>query len=198
MYPRKGASPLPPEHSLEKLASALTHPEWDVRSDALKELEYHDPEQAVPLLLKALSDEHSSIRQSAVSILARLQDRRVVEPLIALLEDEDFLVRWHILEALGTLGDSRAIDPLIGALVDPNGNPQMLAVAVLTSFPASEVMQAFTRACARPTQWLARRAAVFARGPWVVAKHPVFPAPSAIPEGNRSPSSDAGRVARRP
>jgi HEAT repeat protein len=157
---------MPPERSFEELANALAHPEWDARFDALKELKHRDPEQALPLLLQALIDEDSFIRRSAINILAELRDRRAVEPLIALLEDEDFLVRKQTIEALGTLGDRRAIDALIGALVDPNGNPQILAAAVLTSFPASEVVQAFTRACVRPTQWLARRAAVFARGPW--------------------------------
>lgn len=157
---------MPPEHSLEALAAALTHPEWDVRFDALKELKHYHPEQAVPLLLIALSDEASSLRRDAVNILAAYRDRRAVEPLIPLLDDEDFLVRGAVAEALGILGDARAIDALLAHLASEKGYPQTLVLAALTTFPPTEVVQAFIRACTKHTERLARHAIAFARGPW--------------------------------
>lgn len=108
-------------HTIESLNGQLRDPDWKVRKNAVRELDYlADRPSAIPPLIEALNDDHFSVRHAAAQALGHSGDRRATVALMKTLLDENMMVRAAGAAALGQIGDVSAVAALAQALRDPD------------------------------------------------------------------------------
>jgi energy-coupling factor transporter ATP-binding protein EcfA2 len=98
--------------AVEPLISALSDPDENVRSGAVKALGKIGDPYAVELLIPMLSDTDPIVLWLTVLALGEIGDAKAVEALIATLNNPDELVRFSAAYALGKIGDARALPEL--------------------------------------------------------------------------------------
>ncbi|HEC23833.1 MAG TPA: HEAT repeat domain-containing protein [Chloroflexi bacterium] len=88
----------------ESLLKDLKAPQWRVRQEAIRKLEYLGDTAAVPALMTALEDESQYVRMAAARALGKLGDPAAVPALVGALQDPMFIVRQNAMWALGEIG----------------------------------------------------------------------------------------------
>ncbi|HEY4387848.1 MAG TPA: HEAT repeat domain-containing protein [Ktedonobacteraceae bacterium] len=84
--------------SNDELRHGLTHPQWEIRTAAVRTPGLLDEQGGQEALLQALHDEHRLVRASAVRALGQ---RGLSEQLLFLLQDEAWEVREMVVQVLG-------------------------------------------------------------------------------------------------
>ncbi|MDH4163981.1 MAG: HEAT repeat domain-containing protein [Nitrospirota bacterium] len=145
----------------ESVVTDLKNPEWDIRWNAIQELNRHpdasttdaliescgDPladirdkaadtlaaigKPALPKLLKALNNQRDDVVICACVSLGRIKDPAAIDPLIRTLQHRAARVRESALEALGALQSSRASDSIVPLLKDPDEQVREKALLVM-------------------------------------------------------------------
>ncbi|MBV9615209.1 MAG: HEAT repeat domain-containing protein [Ktedonobacteraceae bacterium] len=110
------------QRSNQELLEALAHPQWEIRSAAVRALGNLGEEAPLQSLLEALQDEHRLVRAAAVYALGRLKEQIPMEHLLLALRDEEWEVREMAVLVLGELNNT-IIEPLLHvALHDSNAS----------------------------------------------------------------------------
>jgi hypothetical protein len=111
------------EHqSRQDLLEALHHPQWEIRSAAVRALSNQDRPAPLEPLLDALQDEHRLVRVAAVHALGQRKEQLPMEQLLLALRDEEWEVREMAVLVLGEL-HTYPVEPLLHiALHDTNGS----------------------------------------------------------------------------
>ena len=121
--------------SQAELLANLTHPEWQVRAAAVRDLGRLGALAPLESLLIALDDPHLSVRANAVLALSTLGERTPVERLIqALQSDSEWQVRESTVLALANLGQLAREEMRLAATNDPDGNVREAASLALAQF----------------------------------------------------------------
>ena len=118
--------------SRQDLLEMVSHPQWELRSAAVRALGDLGDEALLEPLIDALQDEHRLVRVSAVRALGHLKERIPIEHLLLALRDEEWEVREVTVLILGTLSNT-TIEPLLrSALHDSNGSVREAAQYALS------------------------------------------------------------------
>ncbi|MFO0625737.1 MAG: PilT/PilU family type 4a pilus ATPase [Polyangiales bacterium] len=118
---------------LRPTVEMLSHPDDDIRMQALVLCEHFEDPRLLGPVVKLLDDDDWWLRITACETLSKLKDERVVPHLIKALDDKD--TRWAAIDALGVIGGEQALRALVNLLNDDRPEVRM------------EVLQA----CARST-----------------------------------------------
>ncbi len=114
----------------ERLAAALTDPNWRLRFAAARAYEWLRPEPGEPLH-PLVDDPFESVRWAAARVLVgRIPDQTVVGPLLRATQDPAPTVRAVAL-GVAAVRDERALDAALAALHDPDGRVRQSAAAAL-------------------------------------------------------------------
>ena len=93
--------------STQDYVNALHHPQWEVRSAAIRALGELESYAPLDPLLAMLHDEHRQVRAAALRALGRLADRVPLEHILLALRDPEWEVREMAVLVLGELGKQR-------------------------------------------------------------------------------------------
>ncbi|MGV0028094.1 HEAT repeat domain-containing protein [Phormidesmis priestleyi] len=94
------------------LEMAFSHPNADVRINAIYLLEGQSSDVALPRFLMALKDSNPFVRRSAVLMLGKLEDQSAIPELIKALDDQEPVVYFEAAHSLGQSNDRRIIPAL--------------------------------------------------------------------------------------
>jgi HEAT repeat protein len=117
--------------SVERLATDVAHPNWQVRAAALSTYARLGDPRAVPVIMAALKDSDIRVRAEAARTLGQFGDGRATDALIASLNDPASDVRIQATFALGRLRESRALAPLSSLLNDRDQRVSLAAAESL-------------------------------------------------------------------
>ncbi len=117
--------------SVERLATDVAHPNWQVRAAALSTYARLGDPRAVPVIMGALKDSDMRVRAEAARTLGQFGDGRATDALISSLNDPSSEVRIQATFALGRLRDGRALAPLSTLLNDRDQRVSLAAAESL-------------------------------------------------------------------
>ena len=120
------------QQSRQDLLTMLNHPQWEIRSAAIRALGEPGKEAPLEPLIGALQDEHRLVRVAAVRALGQLKERVPIEQLLLALRDEEWEVREVTVLILGTLSNTPVELLLRAALHDSNGSVREAAQYALS------------------------------------------------------------------
>jgi len=103
---------------INKLISAINHPNDDISNMSIDALNEVDGTEAVMDLLKVLEEGKTKDRIGAARGLSRLGDKRAVPALINALSNDEASVKVQAAKALGHIKDPQAVNALITTLND--------------------------------------------------------------------------------
>ncbi len=103
---------------INKLISAINHPNDDLSNMAIEGLNEVDGTEAVMDLVKVLEQGKTKDRIGAARGLSRLGDKRAVPALINALSNDEASVKIQAAKALGHIKDPQAVNALITTLND--------------------------------------------------------------------------------
>ncbi len=129
-----------------ELASALTHPDWRVRSACLDILGETCGATMAPLFMKMLSDPEQDVRAKAAKGLGRIRCMEAAPRLEESLFDRHWVVRLHSARSLGYIKEERSVPALARKLSDRNWQVRKAAAEALGSIGESaylELLKAF-------------------------------------------------------
>ena len=125
--------------SRQDLLEALQHPQWEIRSAAVRALSNLGVQTSLEPLLEALQDEHRLVRVAAVHALGQLKEQVPIEQLLLALRDEEWEVREMAVLVLGELNNATAEPLLRVALHDSNGSVREAAHYALSQLNESSL-----------------------------------------------------------
>jgi HEAT repeat protein len=117
--------------SVERLATDVAHPNWQVRAAALSTYARLGDARAVPVIMGALKDSDMRVRAEAARTLGQFNDARATDALIASLNDQSSEVRIQATFALGRMKEARALAPLSTLLNDRDQRVSLAAAESL-------------------------------------------------------------------
>ena len=117
--------------SVEKVASDLSSPNWQVRSAAVTTFARLGDPSAVPSIINALKDSDSRVRSEAARTLGVFNTSSATEALISALRDPSADVRVEATISLGHQKDSRGLAPLTSLLTDRDARVSLAAAESL-------------------------------------------------------------------
>jgi len=133
-----GSVPAKRSRTAAQLKQALTHADWRVRRDAIRELSFGTEAEDVGLLIASTGDRLDLNRILAIQALGRLKAKEAIKPLARLLGRAPSLVQSAAVDALAGMGPG--IGPgLLAALAISNGNAVAAAGLVFSQWDRQAV-----------------------------------------------------------
>ena len=122
VYAVQGLGRIKNTQSEEKLHSATTDPNWEVRKEALSALA--KSASNITPLLAAIRFDSAELREIAANRLGDFPGAETVQALIVALQDEEELVRLRAAKSLGKIKDPSSLEALQNAMNDED--PQVI------------------------------------------------------------------------
>ena len=142
--------------SPDRRAAALASEDWQVRGEAIRQLQQSASVEELRHLLGTLHRDHHDLNvlNSALRVLISA-GRTVIEPLVQLLSDDAANLRMHAALALGELRAENATRELVTTLDDPDENVRFHAIEALGRIGAAESIAPLAKIAASDNFFLA-------------------------------------------